>query len=164
MTLRNRSGRCAVVCLFLAGSLTGCQGWNKTQNGAALGGLGGAGLGAIIGHQTGHKGAGALIGGLTGAAAGGLIGNAADKADERDAAIAQAHMTRRQAHSDARAMTNREVIEFSRKGISDDLTISTMRNRGGRFDTSPDGIKYLHDMGVTDRVIQAMQQLDRPGL
>ena len=51
----------------------------NTQRGMATGGLLGAGAGAIIGHQSGHTGAGALIGGAAGAAAGGLYGNAADQ-------------------------------------------------------------------------------------
>lgn len=52
--------------------LSGCTG---TQKGAGLGGLIGAGTGAIIGHQSGHAKEGALIGAAAGVAGGALIGN-----------------------------------------------------------------------------------------
>ncbi|HEX4148710.1 MAG TPA: hypothetical protein VHY20_06975, partial [Pirellulales bacterium] len=38
----------------------GCQSPYYTQQGAALGGLGGAGVGALVGSASGHPGAGAL--------------------------------------------------------------------------------------------------------
>ncbi len=56
--------------------ITGCT---TTQKGAVIGGASGAGLGGIIGHQSGHGGQGAAIGGAVGAVAGGLIGNAMKK-------------------------------------------------------------------------------------
>jgi uncharacterized protein YcfJ len=43
--------------------------------------LGGAGIGAIIGNQSGHAGTGALIGAAAGGAGGYLIGNEGDKKD-----------------------------------------------------------------------------------
>jgi len=63
--------------LFIAG----CE--SNAQTGAALGGLGGAGLGAIIGHQSGHTAEGALLGGAVGAGAGYLLGNEQDKKETR---------------------------------------------------------------------------------
>ena len=45
--------------LALSAALLGCT---TTQKGAALGGLGGAALGGVIGHQSGHGVEGALIG------------------------------------------------------------------------------------------------------
>ena len=47
---------------------TGCMGpMNNTEKGALGGGVIGAGLGAIIGNQSGEAGKGALIGGAAGA-------------------------------------------------------------------------------------------------
>jgi len=60
------------VSLMVAGCAT-----TPTQHGALLGGGTGAGIGAIIGHQSGKTAEGALIGGAAGALAGGLIGDAA---------------------------------------------------------------------------------------
>lgn len=51
----------------------------NTQRGAATGGLGGAALGGIIGHQSGRGLEGAAIGAAAGATAGALYGNARDQ-------------------------------------------------------------------------------------
>ena len=52
---------------------------NNTERGALGGSIIGAGLGAIIGHQSGETGKGALIGGAAGALLGGAAGNQQDK-------------------------------------------------------------------------------------
>lgn len=65
-----------VILAFLA-VVTGCT---KTQEGATIGGLGGAGLGAIIGNQVSHQAwGGAAIGGVAGVVAGAIIGSQMDK-------------------------------------------------------------------------------------
>jgi len=51
----------------------------NTQQGAVVGGLLGAGTGAIIGQQSGRALEGAAIGGALGAGAGALYGNAQDQ-------------------------------------------------------------------------------------
>lgn len=63
-----------------AAALAGCESMgtaaqSKTNQGAVLGGLLGAGTGAIIGNQTGHAGAGTAIGAGLGALGGGLLGH-----------------------------------------------------------------------------------------
>ena len=55
----------------------GCE--SDAGKGAGIGGLAGAGVGAIIGHQSGHTAEGALIGGGVGAGGGYIIGNERDK-------------------------------------------------------------------------------------
>ena len=67
-----------IISLLLLSSLTlfGCT---TTQKGAAVGGLGGAVLGGIIGHQSGHGVEGALIGAGAGAVGGALVGEQMDK-------------------------------------------------------------------------------------
>jgi hypothetical protein len=60
-----------------AAFVAGCE--SQGQTGAALGGLGGAGIGAIVGHQSGHTAEGALIGGAVGAGGGYILGNEQDK-------------------------------------------------------------------------------------
>jgi hypothetical protein len=59
----------AVMLSFMAGCAT-----TAVENGMIQGGLIGAGLGAIAGHQSGQQGEGALIGAAAGAITGGLIG------------------------------------------------------------------------------------------
>lgn len=65
----------SVLC-FLCFSLTGCT---TTQQGATVGGLGGATLGGIIGHQSGHGVEGAAIGGAAGAIGGMVVGQKMEK-------------------------------------------------------------------------------------
>ena len=68
---------------------TGCESMgtaaqSKTNQGAVLGGLLGAGSGAIIGNATGHHaGAGTAIGAGLGALGGGLMGHALEERDTR---------------------------------------------------------------------------------
>ena len=64
-------------------STVGCA--SHAGNDALIGGAAGAGLGAIIGHNSHHRTAeGALIGGALGALGGGLIGNEQDRRDRYD--------------------------------------------------------------------------------
>lgn len=70
------------IFMSLALILSGCASMNKTGKGTAIGGGGGAALGAIIGGIVGKgKGAaiGAAIGGAVGAGTGALIGRKMDK-------------------------------------------------------------------------------------
>ncbi len=60
-----------VLMMFLTLSAAGCT---TTQQGATVGGLGGATLGGIIGHQSGHGVGGAAIGGAVGAIGGMMVG------------------------------------------------------------------------------------------
>jgi len=62
----------AIVGMILA---AGCT---TTQKGALLGTAIGAGTGAIIGHQSGHRTEGAVIGGAAGALGGAAIGHHLD--------------------------------------------------------------------------------------
>ena len=57
------------------------KGWSKTAKGAVVGGVVGAGAGAIINKK--NRAAGAVIGGVVGAGAGAVIGNEMDKKDGR---------------------------------------------------------------------------------
>lgn len=57
------------------------KGWSKTAKGAVIGGVVGAGTGAIVNKK--NRVAGAVIGGVVGAGAGAVIGNEMDKKDGR---------------------------------------------------------------------------------
>lgn len=66
-----------IMPLILSGLMTtwaGCT-TTATQDGALLGGALGAGLGAVVGNQSGHAGEGALIGGAAGAITGAVVGD-----------------------------------------------------------------------------------------
>ena len=74
----------AAAALLLAGCETmGTAAQSKTNQGAVLGGLLGAGTGAIIGNQTGHAGAGTAIGAGLGALGGGLMGHALEENSQK---------------------------------------------------------------------------------
>lgn len=64
-------------------SATGTEkkGWSKTAKGAVIGGVVGAGTGAVINKK--NRAAGAVIGGVIGAGTGAVIGNEMDKKDGR---------------------------------------------------------------------------------
>jgi uncharacterized protein YcfJ len=66
-----------VLSMLMMLAVLGCYGepLSTREKGTLLGGVAGAGAGALIGSAVGHPGAGAAIGGVGGAAAGYGIGN-----------------------------------------------------------------------------------------
>lgn len=68
----------------LVTSFAGCN-TTPVQDGTVVGGLLGAGTGAILGHQVGKQGEGALIGAGIGALTGALVGDQVDKAGRQPA-------------------------------------------------------------------------------
>jgi len=147
---------------LLAGSLIsvsclGCANMNNTEKGAAAGGVGGTVVGAIVGKQLGNTGAGAAIGAVTGLAAGALVGKAEDNAEERDNAVRTAAYEHNLRVREERAVTNNDVVNMAQNGINDTLICNEIRTRGGRFDTSPQSIIYLQRAGVSNTVIETMQ-------
>jgi hypothetical protein len=84
MTRTFRNSLLSVIGLGLAAGAAGCA--SNAGNGALIGGAAGAGLGAIIGHNSHDRTAsGAAIGGAAGAIGGALIGNEMDKNQRREA-------------------------------------------------------------------------------
>ena len=78
----------AVGVGLLAVVLTGCESMgtaaqSKTTQGAVLGGLLGAGTGAIVGNQSDHAGAGTAIGAGLGALGGALVGHALEENEQK---------------------------------------------------------------------------------
>ena len=73
-----------ILTIITATSLVSCANTGPaTQQGAVIGGLGGAAVGGIIGSQSGRGLEGALIGGALGAAGGAAIGNSKDRQNQR---------------------------------------------------------------------------------
>jgi uncharacterized protein YcfJ len=136
------------------------------QNDTAVGAVAGGGIGAVTGALIGGKKngeGGALIGAGVGALTGGLIGKSVDNADQQRAAYGVAAANNANAQAAALAVTNYDLVEMTRAGVSEDLIISTMRNRGGRFDLSPGSLIALKQQGVSDRVVLAAQELSTNG-
>ncbi len=143
--------------LFL-GSVTvsavGCASMNNTQSGALVGSGMGALTGAVIGSNSGHAPGGALIGAAVGALAGGAVGHAEDHREQRDAAFIQAAYEQQA----RQALTNFDLIRMAQSGLGDDVMISSIQTRGGRFDLGTEALITLKANGVSERVIVAMQQ------
>lgn len=129
---------------------------NDTAAGAVIGGGLGAVTGALVGGKD-HRGGGALIGAGVGAVTGGLVGNAVDQADQRAAYAGTTVAAQANAQVAAMAVTNFDLVEMTRAGVGEEVIISTIRSRGGRFDLSPAGLIALKQSGVSDRVVMAAQ-------
>jgi hypothetical protein len=131
---------------------------NDTASGTFLGGAMGAITGAAVAGRK-DRGAGALIGAGVGAVTGNLLGRSKDRADEQRAAYGAATVGQMNQQAMAVAVTDGDLIQMARAGISDDVIISTMRSRGTRIDLSPQSIIALRQQGVSDRVVVAAQQM-----
>ena len=123
-------GQCAAIVIGL--SLTGCAtsdgtGPSSAAKTAGLGTLAGAGLGAIIGHQSGHTAEGALIGAGAGAAGGYMVGN------EKDKAQTQSQI------NEARAQANTVIINVHNSNGS--ITPVTLTRQGNLY-VGPKGEQY----------------------
>ncbi|MEM9186084.1 MAG: glycine zipper domain-containing protein [Planctomycetota bacterium] len=134
---------------------------NNTAEGTVVGGGFGAIAGSIIGGR-GNRGEGALIGAGIGALTGRLLGKQQDRVDEQQAAAGYAYTAQANARADQLAVTNFDLIEMARAGLSDEVIIGAVRNRGGRFDLSPQGLITLKRNGVSDRVVAAAQGYSAP--
>ncbi len=132
---------------------------NDTATGTVAGGAFGAVTGAILGGRK-DRGEGALIGASIGAITGNLLGRARDTADERQAAAGAATVGALNQQAVAAAITNYDLLEMTRAGLSEDVIISTMRSRGARLDLSPQSLIALKQSGVSDRVVMAAQDMN----
>src|SRR3954447_21040044 len=81
-----RSNWFATWGLLLTAAAAGCASPYRSDQGAVLGGLGGAGVGAIVGNAVGNTGAGAAIGAGVGALSGAAIGGSLDDIEARNRA------------------------------------------------------------------------------
>lgn len=134
---------------------------SERVRGRFSGGATGAVIGGIIGHQNDETPEGALIGGAVGAIAGGLIGRAKDNqiAEQRyqqQQAYQQRTYVQQQVIS-ASGMSTADVISMCRSGVSDSLIMSQLSNRGVQRRLEVSEIINLHQQGVSDHVISAMQ-------
>ncbi len=77
----------SVLAVMMVAGTFGCsEPLSTREKSAAVGTLGGAGLGAIIGSFSGNAGAGAGIGAAVGLFGGALIGNQKQKREKQEAA------------------------------------------------------------------------------
>ncbi|MDD4954721.1 MAG: glycine zipper 2TM domain-containing protein [Candidatus Omnitrophica bacterium] len=147
-----------VICTY------GCES-NKTRvaEGAVIGGLIGGAAGGIIGHQSGHGGEGAGIGIAAGALTGALVGSQINKPQSPEAQNAPVPATSQQPAQPAPQvlqtgqLSMQQIVDMAKKGVSDDEIIKEIKSTNSKFNLSQEGINYLKNAGVSDRVIAAMQ-------
>jgi outer membrane lipoprotein SlyB len=68
-----------LLAVTISSSMVSCASGPNARTGTVVGGLGGAALGGIIGHQSGRGLEGAAIGGVLGGLAGNWIGDSHDQ-------------------------------------------------------------------------------------
>jgi outer membrane lipoprotein SlyB len=142
-----------LLSVIAVAGTSGCA--THTGTGALAGSGLGALAGAAIGSATGNAGKGALIGAGLGAATGGLIGAAADENDRRNAERIAA------LHAAGPALSIHDVVQMAQSGVSDSVIINQIRNSNSVFHLTPTDVANLHNQGVSDAVILAMQETAR---
>ena len=132
--------------------LVGCRSPYYADKGAALGGVAGGLAGAALGDQSGHAAGGALMGSAVGALTGAAIGDSMDAEVDRSpgdgansAAIGKCSIDHgRNCH-----------VRLWTGGRCDHQSHSC---QWGARSLTPGEIIELHENGVSERVIDAMQQ------
>lgn len=133
---------------------TGCAHMTPTERGMGVGGLLGAGTGALVGNAVGNTGAGALIGAGVGALSGGLVGNAVENAEHRGEVRGAAAASAALQQQGPLGLT--DVVALAQAGVSDPVIISQIRSTGSVYHLSSNDTIYLKQHGVTDPVITEM--------
>ncbi|HTL17130.1 MAG TPA: glycine zipper domain-containing protein [Patescibacteria group bacterium] len=158
-------------------STSGCEQLpgSAGQQGAAIGGVGGAATGAIVGGEH-HRLLGALLGGALGAGGGYLIGANKDRIMGRDTAGAETAVRNAQAHpatpqqalnsttADLNGdgfVTMDEVVAMRQAGLADQQILDRMRSTGQVFELNPEQQSYLRNNGVDQYVVDQIPQLNR---
>jgi hypothetical protein len=138
----------ALACSFTSGQTYQGQG-------TAVGGLAGAVIGGIIGHQNDEVPEGALIGGAVGAIAGNVLGAHRDQ-DVAMHRYYQQQMYQRQ-YVAQRAVSTGDVVAMCRSGLSDAVVIGHIQANGVQRRLEVSDVISLHQQGVSESVIHAMQ-------
>lgn len=137
----------------------GCQSPYYTGNGAAIGGVGGAGVGALVGSASGHPLAGALIGAGAGALGGAAVGNGLDQIEARNRAQIAAQLGRPLPPG---GVTVDDVVAMSHSGVNEELIVNQIRTSGVAHPLQPAEIIVLQQQGVSNRVTATMQTTPPP--
>jgi hypothetical protein len=157
MTVLSRHVGATLGLILLASA--GCASPYRSDQGALLGGLGGAGVGALVGDAVGNPLAGAAIGAGVGAVSGAVIGDSLDQIEAQNRAEIEARLGRQVA---AGAVTVPDVVAMTEAGVDDELIVNHVRIHGAAQALQTGDIIYLKNNGVSARVIQAMQQPPAP--
>ncbi|MBS0210746.1 MAG: hypothetical protein JSS27_17530 [Planctomycetes bacterium] len=140
--------------LLLALAAGGCVSPYYQDKGALYGGLGGAGVGALVGGATRHPLAGALIGAGVGAAGGSLVGNGLDQIEAKNRAQIAAQMGRQIQPGGVQV---NDVVAMTRSGVDEELIVNHVRANGMIQPLQAGELIALQQQGVSKNVIATMQ-------
>jgi hypothetical protein len=68
-----------------------------------------------------------------------------------------------QTQSNSSSLTNKDVTELVKAGLSSEVIVAKIKNSGSTFDTSPAALRELKDAGVPEAIILAMVQAPTGG-
>ncbi|MCE2809484.1 MAG: glycine zipper domain-containing protein [Planctomycetaceae bacterium] len=178
MRSRFKIGTFGLVWLAFASPMA--LGQENARNGAVLGGLTGAVVGGVVGHN--HKdqtAEGALIGGAVGAVAGGLIGNQRERQQyyqQQMQAYPYGYVGQptvvvgtptviprgvpQRAVAPRRPVTFDEVIQMVRGGVSDNVIVAQLQTNGVYARPDVNEVIRLSQEGVSEHVLTAIQTVD----
>ncbi|MGN6552959.1 MAG: glycine zipper 2TM domain-containing protein [Verrucomicrobiota bacterium] len=156
---------------------TGCSNLpgEPKQQGAVIGGLGGAAAGAAIGGSE-HRALGAILGGALGAGGGYVIGANSDRITGHDKSGAEtATKTAQTTPATAQEALNAtsadinndgfvtldEVVAMQKAGLTDQQMITRLQSTGQVFDLTQEQQDYLVKQGVNRSVVNQMNELNR---
>lgn len=128
---------------------TGCA--TNTGIGLFSGASVGAGVGGLLGG-----GGGALIGTAAGALTGGLLGATLDEQDRKVVNRSSPRTLDRMEKNEP--LTLNDIIHLSQVGVSDETIIQYLQETKSMYNLTQTQIRRLQDAGVSDRVIQCMEE------
>ncbi|MEL7499911.1 MAG: glycine zipper domain-containing protein [Planctomycetota bacterium] len=152
-----------LIFAFVILSPASAFGQSRAQQRAIQGGTAGAIIGGIAGHQNDETIEGIAIGTVFGALMGNAVGRQEDERLARQyqyQAYQQQQWQQQQQLAQqqlAQALTMTDVVTLVRSGISDQLIIQQVQAKGVRDSIGVNEIVSLHQNGVSEPVIQAMQ-------
>jgi len=140
-------------CLSTAIWATGCMSPYRSDQGALVGGLTGAGVGALVGDAVHHPLAGAAIGAGVGALSGAAVGSSLDQIDARNRAEIAARLGR----PAPGAVTVNDVIAMTRAGVPESVIVTHVQAHGLAAPLQSGDLIVMQQQGVSPAVVQAMQ-------
>lgn len=142
-----------LICIAHA-VVAGCRSPYYADQGAAFGGVTGAGVGALVGEAVSDNPlAGAAIGAGVGAVTGAAAGEALDEIEARNRAQIATQLGRNVRPG---AATIQEVVAMSKSGVDPRLITTYVQNSGVAKPVTANDIIYMHQQGVASEVIEAM--------
>jgi hypothetical protein len=176
MSNMNRFNSSVIILSLVALCGAGCANLpgDKGSQGAVIGGVSGAAVGAAVGGK--HRVLGAIIGGAVGAGGGYVIGANSDKITGKDRNSAEQAAKKSQenpatAQDALRAttadvnndgfVTLDEVVALKQAGLTDQQMLERMRATDQVFELTEDQRKYLTDRGVSRSVVNQMESINQ---